>query len=288
MTPQAIGFEDLAAWSADDHAAALRIIGVDTSNPRAWIEARYVPSITGTDPAHFTAYYEPELDASPIQTPDFPAPIYRAPADLTAPWFTRSQIEEQGLLQGKGLEIAYLRDAVDAFFLQVQGSGRLRFPDGTVQRVGFAAKSGQPYTSLGKVLIAQGAFTPETVSAEGIKTWLRAQPDGGTAMMRSNASFVFFQPLETPADLGPIGAQGKPLTPWRSIAVDPEFVPLGSLVWVEAGGDAWLAVAQDIGSAIKGPQRADIFLGTGATAGAKASGFQKTGRLILLRSKGAD
>ena len=303
-------FTDLEGWAADDHQAALSVfvasmdaltgpdwlalrgIGPDAAkNPdraRSFFEQHFQPTQIGEQPALFTGYYEPVFAASPVCTPLFRYPIYRKPPELAegAIWPPRSDIETGGLLHGRGLEIAWLESAVDVFFLMIQGSGRLCMPDGRMERVGYGGKNNQPYKSLGQDLIKRGLLAEGHASSESIRVILESAPDQGVELMAINPSFVFFKPLEDLAeDKGPIGTIGRSITPLRSIAVDPEYTPLGAPVWVEKRGAhpvRSLMVAQDTGSAIKGPQRADIFYGTGKDAGLAAGAVKDAGRMVVL------
>jgi membrane-bound lytic murein transglycosylase A len=301
-----VGWDGLDGWMEDDHAAALGvfretcgIIGQGwqaacraadgASDARAFFETKFRPVlIADGSPALFTGYFEPELPGSPVRTDRFRHPIYRLPPEVTegAVWHSRAEIETQRLLEGRGLEIAWVTDAVEAFFLQVQGSGRIRFSDGSVVRVGFDGRNGQPYRSVGAELVRMGAFAAGQMSAQGIKRWVRENPMAGQELLRHNPSFVFFREVnDVPPDRGPLGSTGRSVTPMRSIAVDPAFVPLGAPVWIETTGQPpirRLMVAQDTGSAIKGPQRADIFCGTGEAAGEIAGRMRDPGRMFVL------
>ncbi|MFQ1700294.1 murein transglycosylase A [Loktanella agnita] len=305
-----LSFDDLNGWAADNHQAALDVfltssdqlsdpVWADvcmaartTHTARAFFETQFLPVLVedGT-PMLFTGYFEPELKGARQQSDAYPYPIYAVPDDLTPdrPYLTRRQIEEGRPLAGKGLEIAWLADPVDVFFLQVQGSGRIRMSDGSPTRVGFAAKNGHPYQSVGKMLIARGIMTPAEVSADMIRAWVSDNPDQGRALLWENESYVFFSEInDLPDSHGPIGAMGRPVSAGRSIAVDPDFTPLGAPVWIEKLGNAPLSrlmIAQDTGSAIKGAQRADIFFGTGDQAGQQAGQINDPGRMILLLPK---
>lgn len=270
-----LSFSDLPGWSADDLDAALAAMrqgdpSAPTGDARDWFEATFRPGaeIAG----HFTGYYEPELDGSRTRTAGFSVPLHGAPPDGTSA--ARAQID--GTLAG--FEIAWVRDEVDRFFLQVQGSGRLRLTDGTVIRVGYAGKNGQPYVSIGKVLVERGIFGAD-ITADALKVWLRADPARGRDLMNENPSYVFFR--EVTAEEGPRGTH-CPVTALRSLAVDPDHTPLGTPVWVEVAGHARLCIAQDTGSAIKGAGRADLFFGTGEMAGRDAGALNAPGRFIPL------
>ena len=301
-----LGFADLYGWAEDDHRAALEAfrptcgglpaewVGIaaraDTLNPgdeRSFFERWFRPVlIEDGAPALFTGYYEPELDAALERSARFRVPLYRVPPEMPGdgPWLTRTQIED-GALAGRGLELAWVEDEVEAFFLQVQGSGRLRLRDGRVLRLGYAGKNGHPYSSVGRMVIARGALPAEGASADAVRAWLRRNPGEGRAVMRANASFVFFRELDLAPGTGPLGTMGQPVTPLRSLAVDPGVVPLGAPAWVETEGPEFLRrlmVAQDTGSAIKGAQRADIFVGTGEAAGRRAGRIRDGGRLVVL------
>lgn len=305
---QVLGFADLDGWAQDDHAAALQafrttcgalddadwapLCALAQDGPRTDAAARqffelfFRPVVIGTPPALFTGYYEPELQGSLTRSPRYAWPLYRKPPELAEGqlWHPRSVIEG-GILRGRGLELVWLDDPVEAYFLQVQGSGRVRLPDGRVMRVGYAGKNGHPYRSVGQELIRRGA-TMADVSAQDIKAWVRANPAAGRELLNMNPSFVFFRNLDDlPADRGPIGAMGRSITPLRSVAIDPAHTPLGAPVWIEKEGREplrRLMIAQDTGGAIKGPQRADIFYGTGFDAGETAGRVKDGGRMIVL------
>lgn len=294
-------FEDLKGWSDDNHRAALDVFRITCADKvlsdlaeiapvaRGFFEEHFCPVLIddGT-PAMFTGYYEPELNASRTKTPMFRYPIYAIPDDLEAgkPYFTRRQIDEDGPLANRGLAIAWLADPVDLFFLQVQGSGRLCLQDGSMVRVGFGAKNGYPYTSIGKSLIARAIFDASSVSPDAIRAWVHDNGDAGRALLWENESYVFFRKVsDVPVDQGPLGAMNKSVTSGRTVAVDPDVTPLGLPVWIEKQGFApfnRLMVAQDIGSAIKGAQRADIFYGTGVDAGKQAGQVKDGGRMVVL------
>ena len=290
LTYKTLTFEDLNGWAADDHQAALDVFLNSCSahwctmasaapSPRAFFEANFQPVlIEDGQPMVFTGYFEPELSGSREKTDHFRVPVYTLPEEPTQ--FTRRQIDEDAPLAGRGLEIAWLSDPVDLFFLQVQGSGRICLADGAVMRVGFAGKNGRAYTSIGKILIGHGVAD---VNPDTIRAWVRANGAAGQALLWANESYVFFREItQVPADLGPIGALGVSITSGRSIAVDPAATPLGSPVWIERANMQQLMVAQDTGSAIKGAQRADIFFGTGAVAGEMAGQVNDGRRMITL------
>ncbi|WP_299817397.1 MltA domain-containing protein [uncultured Jannaschia sp.] len=276
-------FADLPGWTQDDLAAALDAyrqnppgplseIARAASDAKALFEALFRPG--STIPGRFTGYYEPELSGARAPSDAFSVPIHAMPSGpVTAP---RAEIEP--LLAGH--EIAWLRDEVDRFFLQVQGSGRIQFEDGETLRVGFAGRNGHPYRSIGKLLVERGVFDAD-IDAEALKAWLRADPERGRAVMAENPSYVMFDALDLPPGAGPMGTL-CPLSGGRSLAVDPEQLPLGTPVWVETQGIARLCVAQDTGAAIRGPGRADLFFGTGDAAGRAAGRLNHPGRFTPL------
>lgn len=297
----------MQGWEADDHAAALAafletcpdlpdpewqsICALATQAPEArpFFELLFRPVLIGGEAtALFTGYFEPELDGSRQRSSRFRYPIYRMPRGLGPGivWYSRAEIEGDGILEGQGLEIAWVDDPVELFFLQIQGSGRIRLAEGGVLRVGFAGANGHPYRSIGSELIRRGALASHQASADAIRAWVRRNPQAGEDLLRHNPSYVFFREVTGVApDRGPLGAMGQSVTPMRTVAVDPAFTPLGAPVWIEKAGALpmrRLMVAQDTGSAIKGAQRADIFLGTGDEAGFRAGHIKDPGRMVVL------
>ncbi|UWQ18328.1 murein transglycosylase A [Jannaschia sp. M317] len=276
-------FSDLRGWGADDLDGALAAFRQAPDDPltdaarnapdgRTFFETYFAPGPASV--GHFTGYYEPELDGSLTQSAAFPVPVHGLPdAGCTHP---RAGIDAH--LTGQ--EIVWLRDAVDRFFLQVQGSGRVRLPDGTTLRLGYAGRNGHPYRSIGKLLIERGDFNTD-ITADALKAWLRADPERGRALMEENPSYVFFAPLDAPSDQGPRGTL-CPVTAGRSLAVDPDRTPLGTPIWIEVDGMARLCIAQDTGSAIKGPGRGDLFFGTGDAAGQAAGRLNHVGSFRAL------
>jgi membrane-bound lytic murein transglycosylase A len=306
---QVLTFDDLDGWYEDDHRAALGVFrdtctllkgaewgplcklaadaGDSADEARSFFEMLFRPVLIGEPPALFTGYYEPELDGSLHRTGTYRYPIYRRPPELRdgVQFLSRAQIDA-GALAGRGLEIAWLDDPVEVYFLQIQGSGRIRLPDGKVVRVGYAGRNGHSYRSIGQELIRRGTHSMAQLSAQAIKRWVRANPAAGAQLLNTNPSYVFFRKLkDLPPEKGPIGAMGRSITGMRSIAVDPAFYPLGAPVWVEKDGAAplrRLMVAQDTGGAIKGAQRADVFFGTGRQAGEDAGTVKDRGRMLVL------
>lgn len=264
----------------------------------------------------FTGYYEPELAGRWAPEAEYRIPIHSRPEDLVSvdlgqhraelagtqiagrvvnnkliPYYSRAEINA-GALRGRELEVIWVADPVDAFFLHIQGSGRVRLPDGSTVRVGYAGRNGRRYTSIGRELVAMGAMPLEDVTAPAIRDWLHANPAAGTQLMNRNESYVFFRVIEGE---GPLGAQGVPLTAGRSLAVDRAFLPLGAPVWLDTtdpladGGPLRrLLVTQDTGSAIKGPVRGDVFWGFGETAARRAGLMKERGRYHILLPKSAE
>lgn len=276
----------------------------------AWFETARV----GDGHSFVTGYYEPEIAGVRTRQPGFDIPVYGIPADLVrarpgdaAPlpdgrqplgrydetgrftaYFDRGQIED-GALANRGLEIAWVADAAELFFLQVQGSGRLRAPDGSVMRLGYGAVNGWDYTGISTVMAQQGLIGTGPGqypgSMQGILRYIHEHPVEGDALMRQNRSYVFFR--ENPAPSA-VGAMGVAVSPRTTLAADPAFVPLGAPVWLQTDrpnvGGLW--VAQDTGGAIKGPNRFDSFWGAGAEARQVAGGMSARGQALVLLPKG--
>ena len=268
----------------------------------------------GEGNAFATGYYEPEIAGVRVRQPGYDVPVYKIPPDLVRarvgdappnasgqqplgrydetgkfqPYYDRTAIEE-GVLMGKGLEIAWAKDPVEFFFLQVQGSGRLVGPDGTVMRIGYAGQNGLAYTGIGSAMRERGliGWGPGQYSGsmQGIMQYVREHPEEGKALMRENKSWVFFRELTGD---GPLGALNVPVRARSSVAADPKYVPLGAPVWLaldrsEANG---LWIAQDTGGAIKGANRFDTFWGAGEDARRIAGGMSGRGKAFLLLPKG--
>ncbi|MEO5773222.1 MAG: murein transglycosylase A [Sphingomicrobium sp.] len=251
-----------------------------------------------------TGYYEPEIAGSRVPGSGYTVPVYRTPPDLvrcTRPdggtgrgriaedgtcvfYYTRGEIED-GALAGKGLELAWAVDPVDLFFVEIQGSGRLRLPDGSIMRIGYDNQNGREYVAIGRLLRERGILPPGGANMDAIRAWLRANPDQGRALMRENLSYIFFKELNGP----PPGSLNVPLTPRTSAAADPNFVPLGAPValMVDRPEASGLWVAQDVGGAIKGPNRFDTFWGAGEEAVRISGGMSASGQALLLLPKGA-
>lgn len=302
-----LGFEDLNGWAEDDHVAALKVfrntcgdlndpdwvslcnVAAEAGDARQFFELFFRPVlITNETEGLFTGYFEPELDGAPYKSDRYKYPIYKMPPEARKqrPWLTRQGILTSDVMDNRGLEITWVDDPVELFFLQVQGSGRVKYPDGSFIRVGYGGANGHPYRSIGQELVRRGIYSAHQVSAQVIKNWVRRNPIEGEELLFHNQSYVFFREVsEVPADKGPLGAMNRSITTMRSIAVDPAFTPLGAPVWIEKGGRDplnRLMIAQDTGSAIKGAQRADVFIGTGDEAGQVAGRIKDPGRMVVL------
>ncbi|MFY9824631.1 MAG: MltA domain-containing protein [Thermoanaerobaculia bacterium] len=302
-------------------AAAARVPRGDRAAARRFFETSFRPWSARNHRIPvglFTGYYEAFLQGCRTRHGKFTVPIYARPPELVMvdlgrfrdslkgqriaglevkgellPYPDRKAIDA-GALAGRKLEIAWVSDPVGAFFLEVQGSGRIRLEDGRELRVGYAAQNGHPYTAIGRELIARHALTAKEVSLQTIRSWLEAHPDQAREVMERNASYVFFQTTHGDA---PLGAQGTPLTAGRSLAVDLAFHSLGTPVWLVSNSPSpkpgepdrklrRLLVAQDTGGAIRGPIRGDVFWGFGPDAEAIAGRMKNRGKMWLLLPKG--
>ena len=277
---------------------------VTPENAAAFFRDRFDWLSVGDGKAFATGYYEPEIVGSRTPLPGY-VPIHSTPNDLTrctradgqrgrgridetgvcVLYHTRAEIEEGALANKAGI-LAYAADPVELFFLQIQGSGRVRFPDGSVMRIGYADQNGREYVGVGRLLRERNILPPGGASMQGIKDWIRTNPEAGRALMRENLSYIFFRELTGP---GPLGAINVPVAPRATVAADPKFVPLGAPVFLamdrpEAYG-FW--VAQDTGGAIKGANRFDTFWGAGAEATHIAGGMSSNGVALILLPKGS-
>ncbi len=265
---------------------------------RAFFEGRFLPVRLGA-PAFLTGYYEPVVDGARDRSEAFAAPILARPDDLDAvePYPDRTAIE-RAALEGRYRPLVWLRDWVEVFLIQVQGSARVRLPDGTILRLTYAGRNRRPYTSIGRILVEDGAIAPDAMSLDRLKTWLRdaGQEWGerGRAVMARNSSYIFFAAVPEAGQAGPTGGAGVPLTPLRSIAVDRTLWCYGLPFWIDAtlpwvSDDPQpfrrLMIAQDTGSAITGEARADLFFGAGEAAGRRAGGIRHHGTAVLLRPR---
>ena len=243
---------------------------------RAAIEARFAPHPMGE--GLLTGYYEPLLRGRRAPDDRFRTPLHAPPPELPTTGAPPRAAIEAGALFGRSLELAWLAEPSDAFFLHIQGSGRVLLEDGGVLRLGYAGQNGHPYVAIGRLLIESGAIAREAMSMQAILAWMRQEgPEAANALMRANPSYIFFRELQgLRPNQGPPGAQGVPLTPRRSVAVDPDFIPLGAPVYVVTrdGAHRRLTIAQDVGGAIRGAARADLFHGWAEDA-AEAAGRQR-------------
>jgi membrane-bound lytic murein transglycosylase A len=262
----------------------------------------------------FTGYYQSMLQGSPVKTAEYNVPLYKRPSDLVMvelgefrpalkgqriagrvldgklkPYESRAQIE-RGALAGKNLELIWVNDADAAFFVQVQGSGRVQMTDGSVVSIGYDGQNGHAYNAIGRELIARGELTKENVSLQTINAWLKAHPSQAQALRDKNPSYVFFKKMDSTS--GAVGAQGVALTPMRSLAVDPRFVPYGAPVFLDINHPTQsgrridqLLIAQDTGGAIRGPVRGDMFWGIGPDAEAAAGVMKSRGSAWMLLPK---
>lgn len=304
-----VDFKSLKGWATDDHAAALSAFLVTcpqmksgewpaicaaaktTRNARQFFEQYFrAARQSGTDNAHFTAYYEPEIEGSLTPTSKYKHAIYKRPPEARGTWLTRRQIEDRGVLKGRGLEIAYVEDPVALLYLHIQGSGRIRLTNGTVLRVGYAGNNGYKFRSVASEMIRRGYLGKHQASQGRISAWVKRNPRDGADVIKTNNRYIFFQVQEQhAASKGPIGAMNRAITAGRSIAVDPKYTPLGSPVWIAKRGAApmnRLMIAQDTGSAIKGAGRADIYIGSGDNAGETAGRISDAGAMIVLLPRG--
>jgi membrane-bound lytic murein transglycosylase A len=282
-----------------------------------------VAAADGADRGLVTGYYEPVLAGSRERDARFGVPLYGVPADLLVvelaslhpelkdrrvrgrldgrrvlPYWTRAQIDAG---QARNLvPLAFVAKPMDAFFMEIQGSGRLRLPDGSTLRLAYGDQNGHPYTPVARVLIERGEMTREEASMQAIRAWGERNPAGIPALLQENASFVFFREIAAPppgtleaAIDGPIGSLGVPLLAGRAIAVDPRAIPLGTPAWLATSHPGTgtplqrLVVAQDTGGAIRGAVRADLFFGSDEAAAEAAGRMRESGRLWMLWPRGA-
>lgn len=303
---------------AEAYAEARAVEALDRGQARAFFERHFVPASVDVSDGLVTGYYEPEVEASPVRTEKFTVPMYARPPDLVDvdddnrpegmdPYlaFARQAADglveyhdrpviDSGVLAGLGLEMAWFADKVDLFFVQVQGSARLSMTDGSKRRVGYAAKSGQRFTAIGRELVNLGELKLEAVTMQSIRAWLKANPERVDEILHRNRSYVFFQDFD-PGDpaLGPVGAAKVQLTDGRSVAVDRLLHTFGTPFYIDAPalkafGAPFrrLMIGQDTGSAIVGPARGDLFAGTGDAAGEIAGVVKSAASFYALLPKG--
>jgi membrane-bound lytic murein transglycosylase A len=316
-----------AIWQAPCTAGE-RVDGASSEAVRAFFATHFSPyriaAEDGSDTGLVTGYYEPLLAGSRAPTAEYTVALYGPPDDLlivdlaalypelkdkrvrgrvegrkVVPYFSRAELERNpASLSGKAL--AYVADPVEAFFLEIQGSGRVALTDGTVMRLNYADQNGHPYRSVARVLIDRGELTRDTASMQAISSWVKAHPEQARALLDENPSYVFFREVPPPAagslDAaidGPQGSLGVPLLAERTIAVDARLIPLGAPIYLATTRPlsntplARLTLAQDTGGAIRGAVRADFFWGFGTQAGRMAGSMRQDGRMWLLWPKGA-
>jgi peptidoglycan lytic transglycosylase A len=298
----------------------------DGARARSFFEAHFVPlkiSRLGEGDGFVTGYYEPVLQGSKTQTDVYNVPIYRRPSNLfvrgykqdspdlpnkgqvfrkigrrkLVPYYDRGQIED-GAIAGRGLEICWLKDSTDLLFAQIQGSARIRMEDGSTIRINYDAHNGYPYTAVGRILIERGIIPKEEMSMHKIREWMEQNPDGAKELRRQNRSYVFFREVNLSDKDEAVGAQGVPLTPGRSIAVDKSLHVYGTPFFIEGELPIEseqsktpfhrLMIAQDTGSAITGPARADLYFGAGADAGKVSGRLKHSMRFVMLVPKSLD
>lgn len=306
--------------SACDEAKGLA--ASDSATLRRFFESRFAPYLLtnpdGSTQGLVTGYYEPLLRGSRTRSTTYSQPVLGVPPDLltidlgdvlpelksmrlrgrlqgnkVVPYYSRADIVSREKEYASRV-LYWVDDAIELFFLQVQGSGRIQLQNGQMVRVGYADQNGHPYQSIGRVLIERGELAPEQASMQGIQGWARAHPDKLIDLLNTNPSYVFFRelPMKNTADDGPVGALGIPLAKERSIAVDPASVPLGAPVFLSTTQPnsssplRRLVLAQDTGGAIRGTVRADLFWGFGAEAGAQAGRMKQQGQMWVILPPG--
>lgn len=290
---------------------------ISKAEAKAFFETTFTPHriVHGGAAGLLTGYYEPILEGSRKKGGRYTEPIYRRPPELvnlveeakrgavgnaltharktetgTEAYFTRAEIDN-GALAGRGLEMLWLTDAVETFMMHIQGSGRIHLDDGSMIRITYDGKNGHPYTSVGKYLIDTKQVSADNMSLDAMKAWLKADAERGRSAMQQNKSFVFFRELSGKESDSALGVMDIPLTPGRSLAVDGGYHDIGTPVWVAApkithatksDGFHRLMIAQDVGSAIKGPERGDLFFGSGDEAGKLAGVTKHPGNFFML------
>ncbi|MBR1237522.1 murein transglycosylase A [Bradyrhizobium sp. AUGA SZCCT0177] len=298
----------------------------DGARAKAFFEEHFLPlriSRLGEPEGFVTGYYEPIVDGSRTENEVYKVPVYRRPSNLfvrgatqssaglpnggkvfrkigrrkLVPYYDRAEIED-GAIEGRGLEICWLKDQTDLLFSQIQGSARVSLDDGSTVRINYDAHNGYPYTPVGRILIERNIIPRDQMSMQKIREWMTANPDGANELRRQNRSYVFFREVNLSDKDEAVGAQGVPLTPGRSIAVDKALHVYGTPFFIEGELPIEtdisktpfrrLMIAQDTGSAIVGPARADLYLGAGADAGKVAGRFRHPMRFVMLLPKSLD
>ncbi|MGY3619761.1 membrane-bound lytic murein transglycosylase A [Bradyrhizobium sp. USDA 10063] len=298
----------------------------DEAKAKAFFEEHFLPlriSRLGEGEGFVTGYYEPVLDGSRTQTDVYNVPVYRRPSNLfvrgakqssnglpnkgqvfrkigrrkLVPYYDRAEIED-GAIAGRGLEICWLKEQTDLLFAQIQGSARVRLEDGSTLRINYDAHNGYPYTPVGRILIDRGIIPKEQMSMQKIREWMAQNPDGAKELRRQNRSYVFFREVQLSDKDEAVGAQGVPLTPGRSIAVDKALHVYGTPFFIEGELPIEseqsktpfrrLMIAQDTGSAIVGPARADLYFGAGVDAGRVSGRLRHNMRFVMLVPRSLD
>ncbi len=301
----------LGTNAGDWHPAcrkALELHPKSAQEVRDFFETYFTPykaSDNGNHEGLFTGYYESELHGSRVRSEKYAYPLYRKPSDLVMseadkkwgrfswgrliPYYDRASIDE-GALEGQGLELVWVDDPVEAFFLHIQGSGRVNLKEGGVMRVGYAGVNGHPFIPIGRKLAEGGYMDLKDVSMQSIRKWMKDNPKRARELMHQNPSYVFFR--EIPGD-GPIGCMGIPVTPKRSMAVDKRIFPMGAPIWFDGYhpdnhfNHRHLMVAQDTGGAIRGAVRGDFFWGFGKEAMEQAGKMKSKGQYYIFLPKAA-
>ena len=302
------GLTQPADWAPACTAAALPDV-----DPVAFFQSQFETLLVGSGNLFATGYYAPEIEGSRTHDLGYDVPVYRRPPDLVemdsgvaaggppsgkkvrgrmvdgqfAPYYDRAEIDS-GALANQGLELAWVKDPVELFFLEIQGSGRIHLPDGSYMWVGYDTQNGRDYTGIGKLMRDRGLIGPGTTyatSMQGIKAYLAEHPDQVQSLLEENKSVVFFRELPNGA---PLGAMGAPVVGHVSAAADPAFTPLGSPLWLSADRPEvnGLWVAQDTGGAIKGANRVDTYWGAGVIAAITAGGMSARGQMLVLVPRG--
>ena len=312
--------------SLNDPCRAARAADIsDDARARAFFEEHFLPlriSRLGEDDGFVTGYYEPVIDGSRTQTDVYTVPVYRRPSNLfvrgfrqdspslpnkgqvfrkigrrkLVPYYDRAEIED-GAIAGRGLEICWLKSQTDLLFAQIQGSARVRLEDGSTIRINYDAHNGYPYTAVGRILIERGIIPKEQMSMQKIREWMEQNPDGANELRRQNRAYVFFHEVPLSDKDEAVGAQGVPLTPGRSIAVDQALHVYGTPFFIEGqlpieSAQAKtpfrrLMIAQDTGAAIVGSARFDLFFGSGDAAGVRAGAIRHGCQAWTLEPRGA-
>jgi membrane-bound lytic murein transglycosylase A len=313
--------------SLRDPCRAARAVDIsDAARARAFFEEHFLPlriSRLGEGDGFVTGYYEPVIDGSRTQTDVYTVPVYRRPSNLfvrgfkqsaaslpnkgevfrkigrrkLVPYYDRAEIED-GAIAGRGLEICWLKNQTDLLFTQIQGSARVRLEDGSTVRINYDAHNGYPYTAVGRILIDRGIVPKEQMSMQKIREWMDQNPDGANELRRQNRSYVFFREVQLSDKDEAVGAQGVPLTPGRSIAVDKALHVYGTPFFIEGELPIEsersktpfhrLMIAQDTGSAIVGPARADLYFGAGVEAGKVSGRLRHNMHFVILVPKSLD